>query len=292
MLGKFPQAILLMSQLTLKTRTGDDQYWIKTVIQGEFDMIKHKCVCCGNYTINEEPPGTFEICPVCFWEDDNVQFDNPDKKRLIFNSIIGIFLILTLLSGCIENKKIKDDSNTGMIDNRANLISYCAKEKTQENRIYFNYPQFMETVTNANTLNELIEANVTDALYELCGEDFKGNFKDSPENLNWKNEDYIYHAIDIDYKIMRNDLDYFSVIFTGLCNYKTAAHPIHYFSSLSIDVNKCEIVTLSDLYVVDSDFTNTVIDIFKDQIKEGLTEQTGTLLEDIPVFVETVMGAC
>ena len=41
-------------------------------------MIKHKCVCCSNYTINDEPPGTFEICPVCFWEDDNVQFDDPD----------------------------------------------------------------------------------------------------------------------------------------------------------------------------------------------------------------------
>jgi len=36
------------------------------------------CVCCGNYTLESEPPGTFDICPVCFWEDDNVQFDNPD----------------------------------------------------------------------------------------------------------------------------------------------------------------------------------------------------------------------
>jgi hypothetical protein len=26
----------------------------------------------------EPPPGTFEICEVCFWEDDNVQFDDPN----------------------------------------------------------------------------------------------------------------------------------------------------------------------------------------------------------------------
>jgi len=35
-------------------------------------------VCCGNYTLDEEPPGTFEICSVCYWEDDNVQFDDLD----------------------------------------------------------------------------------------------------------------------------------------------------------------------------------------------------------------------
>jgi Cysteine-rich CPCC len=26
----------------------------------------------------EEPPGSFFICPVCRWEDDNVQFDDAD----------------------------------------------------------------------------------------------------------------------------------------------------------------------------------------------------------------------
>lgn len=36
------------------------------------------CPCCGYLTMGEEPPGTFEICPVCFWEDDNVQFEDPN----------------------------------------------------------------------------------------------------------------------------------------------------------------------------------------------------------------------
>jgi hypothetical protein len=38
------------------------------------------CPCCGYFTIGEEPPGTFEICPVCFWEDDYVQFGDPDFR--------------------------------------------------------------------------------------------------------------------------------------------------------------------------------------------------------------------
>ena len=28
----------------------------------------HPCPCCGNHTIGE--PAVYEICPVCFWEDD------------------------------------------------------------------------------------------------------------------------------------------------------------------------------------------------------------------------------
>lgn len=36
------------------------------------------CPCCGYRTLGEEPPGTFEICPVCLWEDDDVQFRDPD----------------------------------------------------------------------------------------------------------------------------------------------------------------------------------------------------------------------
>ena len=27
--------------------------------------------------MTEQPPGTFEICPVCNWEDDNVQAAHP-----------------------------------------------------------------------------------------------------------------------------------------------------------------------------------------------------------------------
>jgi Cysteine-rich CPCC len=34
------------------------------------------CPCCGFLTMGE-PPGSFAICPVCAWEDDNVQHRDP-----------------------------------------------------------------------------------------------------------------------------------------------------------------------------------------------------------------------
>lgn len=35
------------------------------------------CLCCGFLTLDEEPPGTYDICAVCFWEDDPVQGADP-----------------------------------------------------------------------------------------------------------------------------------------------------------------------------------------------------------------------
>jgi hypothetical protein len=41
--------------------------------------IKYNCPCCGYRTLDSEP-GCFDICPVCYWEDDNLQRNDPDYK--------------------------------------------------------------------------------------------------------------------------------------------------------------------------------------------------------------------
>ena len=41
-------------------------------------MKKYKCECCGYYTLTEEPPNTYEICKVCYWEEDYVQNKDPN----------------------------------------------------------------------------------------------------------------------------------------------------------------------------------------------------------------------
>lgn len=40
----------------------------------------YSCPCCGYLTLSEPPPGTFEICEVCNWEDDEVQYNNVDYE--------------------------------------------------------------------------------------------------------------------------------------------------------------------------------------------------------------------
>lgn len=40
--------------------------------------MKYKCPCCGFFTMPQPTPGSREICPVCYWQDDRAQFDDPN----------------------------------------------------------------------------------------------------------------------------------------------------------------------------------------------------------------------
>lgn len=46
------------------------------------NSVEHRypCPCCGYLTRGQETGGTYEICPVCFWEDDLVQFNDHDYR--------------------------------------------------------------------------------------------------------------------------------------------------------------------------------------------------------------------
>ena len=39
--------------------------------------MRFACPCCQCLTLSEAPPGTYEICTECGWEDDPVQFADP-----------------------------------------------------------------------------------------------------------------------------------------------------------------------------------------------------------------------
>lgn len=36
------------------------------------------CACCGCFTLEEPGRASHLICPVCYWEDDGTQYDQPD----------------------------------------------------------------------------------------------------------------------------------------------------------------------------------------------------------------------
>jgi hypothetical protein len=44
------------------------------------DGVRFPCACCDSLTLSEPPPGSFAICPVCRWEDDDLQFRDIDYR--------------------------------------------------------------------------------------------------------------------------------------------------------------------------------------------------------------------
>jgi hypothetical protein len=54
--------------------------WIGAVLDIPAAPLLHPCPCCGFRTLEEEERGGFEICGVCGWEDDLVQYRDPGYR--------------------------------------------------------------------------------------------------------------------------------------------------------------------------------------------------------------------
>ena len=208
---------------------------------------------------------------------------NNSKIYLIISFMMSIFLMITVSFGCADNMIIReDDSDKSVININENVLSFCAKEETKENRIYFKYPQLQEFTENNEEINALIVGFVESTLQNWLDGDFKGDLKGTYDRLDWNTDNYMFNAIDIDYKIMRNDSDYFSIIFEGLCNSKFAAHPTHCFIPITIDKTSKKLITINDLYHINDDFINIFRKEVNKQIREGLAIRLQILPEDIP----------
>jgi hypothetical protein len=42
--------------------------------------MKYTCPCCGYKTFDHNPDGSYDICPICFWEDDLIPLTDPNYE--------------------------------------------------------------------------------------------------------------------------------------------------------------------------------------------------------------------
>ncbi|KAF3884751.1 MULTISPECIES: CPCC family cysteine-rich protein [Nostocales] len=54
------------------------------------EHTSYPCPCCG-YLIFDEPPGSYDICPICFWEDDvfQLRFACVDRSANNVSLLVG-----------------------------------------------------------------------------------------------------------------------------------------------------------------------------------------------------------
>ncbi len=146
---------------------------------------KYLCPCCKKYVF-AEGPGSYEICPVCSWEDDKIQAENPDYKgganKLSlnecikkFNSVLAIFLTIAVfiagLSGC-GTASVADDEQTfaqsmeqfadSIADTSANVVSTDVQESTTKISTSDNTQTKTYTFRNQKLLNSHYEKHGKD----------------------------------------------------------------------------------------------------------------------------------
>lgn len=63
---------------------------------------KKECPCCKNLTL--ESSGNFEICPVCFWEDDPVQSDDTWLSGGANRVCLELAKFTYFVTGCSDTK--------------------------------------------------------------------------------------------------------------------------------------------------------------------------------------------
>ena len=65
---------------------------------------KWPCPCCG-YLVFDEPPGSYDICPICFWEDDSSQLRFMRTRGANHVSLIEAQQNYASLGACEERVK-------------------------------------------------------------------------------------------------------------------------------------------------------------------------------------------
>ena len=73
-LEKVREAIKIETADLIVGESGSEQ-GSKIMSSGE---TRYKCPCCGCFTFGSEPQGNYDICPVCYWEDDPLQLIDED----------------------------------------------------------------------------------------------------------------------------------------------------------------------------------------------------------------------
>ncbi len=91
--------------------------------------MKYKCPCCGFYTFEEKPSfytfrehsiSNYDICPVCYWEDDLSAYDNPNEACSCNKvSLNQARINFAAFGACVKDMKRytrqpKDDEKSGI----------------------------------------------------------------------------------------------------------------------------------------------------------------------------------
>lgn len=144
------------------------------------------------------------------------------------------------------------------------------------------YPQFPSPEYDA--VNALIEDYLREQVQRICrdaSDPGTASFV-TPSDIVW--EDLPQYYLDLDYRLTLCTEDTVSVVFEGLYNFKTAAHPLHEFLSLNVDPQTGKEIALSDRFAVD----DALYETFAAYAEADLTQKLDGWPENWKSFSEAI----
>ena len=172
------------------------------------------------------------------------------KKALCIAVIFSIFL--NILCSCKDTKSFDD--------------SLQEKTYSPVKSVVIGYPDFNSTT--CRLLNTAIVEHVKEML-----------------DISEYDESELY--ADIGYRITFCSSDIVSMVFEGLYNVKSAAHPVSFFDSLTVEVESGRLLSLHDYYEIDSEFGEWVRVEYKTQACDYFSKKLNIPMEDVSNIVES-----
>jgi hypothetical protein len=115
-------------------------------------MKKYKCPCCGYYTL-DDGPGRFDICQVCYWEDDGIQADDPEywggANHITLNEAQANYKKIGAIEPCFL-KRVRPPLDDELIGSAVEEVSVEEKKefaqwhKANLLRQYFNIQKLLQ----------------------------------------------------------------------------------------------------------------------------------------------------
>ena len=198
--------------------------------------------------------------------------------------LLCVFLCLTMLVSCSDNPddSVISDSVTDYEEivtdiETAKDSSVYLTEINEENLISVKIPVFEDTAKN-----QLVYDYICGYFSNIGLTEFDLVYSDNRVELEEKT--YSDYYIDVDYEITRSSSKVISIVFKGILNQKNAAHPMHLFFSLNIDLETNERIFFKDSYVIDKELFNCFAAYARRNIEQklgGWPENLGEFSEDI-----------
>ena len=160
-----------------------------------------------------------------------------------------IILLIFIISGVCPNNQIvwevivpKHATASSFDSQMADSFPIISNQKTLNNKIFIEYPQFIILEGDLNTKKiEKINKLISDQIFEELG----AYYSDITENI----------TINISYKTNYKTSDVFSIQYQGVGYIVDAPYPKHFFFTTNIDLNTGERICLNDFIDIDDDFT-------------------------------------